>query len=556
MAQQEIRCDEEVMDSSPSSPLDAEIIKETLSNFSEETGFLSQTSLDSVPHPRNPNLVPNPNLESTNRKRGASHISDPSSSKPNKLPNIREAFIDAAHDNLLNNRYSVHNKGPYVISVQATNGGACKHALSMGKILHSTFPGLIKKIEKSDRARVTVECFDGKSANKIVTSKDVLSKFNLEAFIPNFRVSREGIIRNIPLDISTEDIIRFAATSLKCPIMEARRFVHKDEKGEKVPSTTVQIKFEGQEIPDFIDLFHMRIKVDPYITQPKLCYSCSRFGHVANQCKNPRCRFCGSPPHEKDQVCPQINGPYTCLNCKGSHLVSDKNCPVFKEQSTIRKMAAFRNIPIKEASQLFHQEKRQSGTNNTPFEPNYLYNKKSILYNSSAQPSPRFDYSNFPGLGEVDLDSPLGNPCLSNVPSYAGMASSNPKSPMKSPHKQNHNSRATIQKTRQRLGFTSGGLPLQPPNLELQNLSLNTVSQPNSGILHRNPHPLTNSNQNHTRPSFSRDTEPPSSSLHDNHKSLTPQLAQSFSQIMSLMMHLLNQLTPLLSMVGQYNPTI
>ena len=115
MAQQDIRCDEEVMDSSPSSPLDAEIIKETFSNFSEETGFLSQASLDSVPYPRNPNLVPNPNLESTNRKRGASHISDPSSSKPNKLLNTRDAFIDAAHDNLLNNRYSVYRWGKFSI---------------------------------------------------------------------------------------------------------------------------------------------------------------------------------------------------------------------------------------------------------------------------------------------------------------------------------------------------------------------------------------------------------------------------------------------------------
>ena len=392
MAQQNACCDDEAMDSSPSSPLDAEIIKQAFSNFSEETGFLSQTSVDSDPRPRNPNPIPNPNLESTNRKRGASHIPDVSCLKPTKLPNTREAFTDPAYDNLLNNRYSVHNKGPYIISVQATNDGPCKHVLSMGKILHSTFPGLIKRIEKSDRARVLVECFDGKSANKIVTSKDALSKFNLEAFIPNFRVSREGIIRNIPLDISIDDIVRFSSTSLKCPITEARRFVHKNDKGEKVPSTTVQIKFEGQEVPDFIDLFHMRIKVDPYITQPKLCFSCFRFGHVANQCKNPRCRFCGSSPHEKEQVCPQINGPHTCLNCKGPHLVSDKNCPTFKEQSTVRKIAAYRNIPIKEASQLFYQEKKRSGTNNTPFEPNYLLNKKTTLHGCSAQPSPRFDY--------------------------------------------------------------------------------------------------------------------------------------------------------------------
>ena len=41
--------------------------------------------------------------------------------------------------------------------------------------------------------------------------------------------------------------------------------------------------------------------------------------------------------------------------------------------------------------------------------------KKPTLHYCSAQPSPRFDYSNFPGLGEVDLDCPLGNPCLSKV---------------------------------------------------------------------------------------------------------------------------------------------
>ena len=315
MAQQDVCSDNKVMDSSPSSPLDAEIIKQSFPKFSKVTGFLSQTSVDSVSHPRNPNFIPNPNLKSTNKKRGASRISDVSSLKPTKLPNTREAFIDPVHDNLLNNRYSVHNKGPYIISVRATNGGSCKHVLSMGKILHSTFPGLIKRIEKSDRARVLVECFHGKPANKIVTSKDALSNFNLEAFIPNFRVSREGIIRNIPLDTSIEDIIKFSSTNLKCPIIEARRFVHWNEKREKVPSTKVQIKFEEQEIPYFIDLFHMRIKVDPYITQPKLCYSCFRFGHEANQCKNPRCRFCGSSAHEKEQVCPQVNGPHTCLNC-------------------------------------------------------------------------------------------------------------------------------------------------------------------------------------------------------------------------------------------------
>ena len=87
--------------------------------------------------------------------------------------------MDPAHDNLLNNRYSVHNKGPFIVSVQSMTGGPNKLALSMGKILHTSFPGLIKRIEKSDRAKISVECFDGKSANRIVSSRDSLGRFNL-----------------------------------------------------------------------------------------------------------------------------------------------------------------------------------------------------------------------------------------------------------------------------------------------------------------------------------------------------------------------------------------
>ena len=253
MAQLEKFYHDEVMDSAPSSPpMDTEIVTETLSNFSEESGLLTQIPIDSILNSSDPNLNASPNLESTSRKRGAPDTTEHSISKPTKLPNIREASMDSAHDNLLNNQYSVHNKGPFIVFVQSTTGGPSKHALSMGKILHTAFPGLIKRIEKSDRAKISVECFDGKSVNKIVSPRDSLGKFNLEALIPNFQVSREGIIRNILLDISVEDVIRFSSINLKCPILDARRFIHKNEKGEKIPSTIIQIKFEGQEVPEFI----------------------------------------------------------------------------------------------------------------------------------------------------------------------------------------------------------------------------------------------------------------------------------------------------------------
>ena len=64
------------------------------------------------------------------------------------------------------------------------------------------------------------------------------------------------------------------------------------------------------------------------------------------------------------------------------------------------------------------RKKKQSKTENTPFEPNFLFNKKNNV-----------NYSNYPSLGEVDLHSPLGNSDLPSISSYAGVVFSKPKSP-------------------------------------------------------------------------------------------------------------------------------
>ena len=178
-----------------------------------------------------------------------------------------------------------------------------KHPILIDQIVYSSFPGIIKNISKSNFSRVDVECYDGKGANKIAESNKTLINHNLKTFIHNYRVSREGIIRDIPLEIEIDDIIRYASTNLKCPVLSDCRFLSKKDNEELTPSTTIQIRFDGQAVPDYVYLFHLRIKFQSYITQPKICFKCYRFGHVANQCKKPRCRFCGEDPHERESTC-------------------------------------------------------------------------------------------------------------------------------------------------------------------------------------------------------------------------------------------------------------
>ena len=174
------------------------------------------------------------------------------------------------------------------------------------------------------------------------------------------------------------------------------------------PSTTIQIRFDGQDVPDYVYLFHLRIKVQPYITQPMICFNCYRFGHVAIQCKKPRCRFCGEDPHESESTCPLVKGPYLCINCKGQHLVTDENCPNYTDKCLIRKIAAYINIPIKDASTFYNQEKKSAQSTNTSIDVKKLLSKQTLLPNQVPSTTPHFNYSHFPSLGNVDLDSALG----------------------------------------------------------------------------------------------------------------------------------------------------
>ena len=208
------------------------------------------------------------------KKRDSTHITDfipPTPLNQPKIPHIsnKSNHNHNQYESLPDNRYSVHNKGPYFVMVEPVNQ-VSKHPILIGQILHSSFPGMIKNISKSNFSRVDAECYDGKGANKIVESNKTLINHNLKAFIPNYRVSREGIIRDILLEIEIDDIIRYASRNLKCPVLSARRFLSKKYNGELTPSTTIKIRFDGQEVPDYVYLFYLRIKVQPYTTQHKI----------------------------------------------------------------------------------------------------------------------------------------------------------------------------------------------------------------------------------------------------------------------------------------------
>ena len=180
------------MDSDP--PINTQIVNQSFSNLNEESGLLKLLMIPSwVLVNLTSILTLTLNYQVGKGMLRTWWIIPPRNQSSFLIP---RRLIDAAHGNFLNNRNTIHNKGPYIVSAQTIAGGSFKHSLSMGKFLRSTFSDLIKNIEKADGTKILVEYFNGKSADK-----DSLAKFNLEAHIPNHRISREGIICNVPLDI-------------------------------------------------------------------------------------------------------------------------------------------------------------------------------------------------------------------------------------------------------------------------------------------------------------------------------------------------------------------
>ena len=96
---------------------------------------------------------------------------------------------------------------------------------------------------------------------------------------------------------------------------------------------------------------------------------------------------------------------------------------VKNHDALIRKIAAYKNIPIKGASTLYNQEKITDQSTNTSIDVKKLLFKHIPLPNQIPSITPHFKYSHFPSLGNVDLGSTLGTTNSNVQPSYASKIS-------------------------------------------------------------------------------------------------------------------------------------
>lgn len=281
--------------------------------------------------------------------------------------------------------------GPFIVIVKK-KGDPRTHIqidhLKFGMLLHKNKIGGIVSggILKKGPNKISVEFKSAMEANNFFES-DLLKNNNFETLIPNFNISRMGVVRNVPKEWSLEDLVMGMEGG---EVIQARRLSKKsigpDGATTWIPTTTVVLTFLGQHLPERVFCYHVSLPVFPYQLPIIQCRVCCRFGHTAKICRSkPRCSSCGGPHSGRE--CDNQSS-ISCVSCGSSrHPATSPDCPEFVRQRNIKVVMAEKNITFFEAEKFFPPIFKKSYVD---ISKNSASPKSSSHHQTSADPpSPR-----------------------------------------------------------------------------------------------------------------------------------------------------------------------
>lgn len=289
----------------------------------------------------------------TSRKRPA--VSDPPTPKVTPTKVLKAA----TNSTTARKKYSNMDKSPFIVHVsrkeEERNSGTTLHHVKFGLFLlqnniNNILPDGIKRL---GRNRVAVEFKSPEDANAFL-SNPVLEHNKYLAYIPQFNVTRMGLVRGVPSDWTDEEVVTYIKVPYGCgKILKARRLNRRtltdDGHTEWKPSQTVVLTFDGQTLPQKVYCCFSALEVELYKYPTVQCYNCCRFGHTRNLCRSkPRCYKCGLD-HPGDGCNLNIKEA-TCINCCNDHPATSKDCPEYNRQTAIKQLMAEMSISYSEAT--------------------------------------------------------------------------------------------------------------------------------------------------------------------------------------------------------------
>lgn len=257
--------------------------------------------------------------------------------------------------------YSDNDKGPFLVHVALTTpdlaSGTSLRAIKFGQFLATNkIPNVCRDgIKKIGRNKLSVEFLSAKDANTFLINP-LLPLHSYSASIPTYNVTRMGLVRQVPTDLSMEQFVKDIVVPQGSGIVvKARRLSRKENKDGEIswiPTQTVVVTFLGQILPERVYLYYTSLPIELYKYPTIQCYSCCRFGHTKAQCRSkPRCFRCAQE-HFGDSCVVQETSA-TCLHCLGQHFSINKKCPEQERQRSIKSVMAEQCVSYQEAAAQF-----------------------------------------------------------------------------------------------------------------------------------------------------------------------------------------------------------
>ena len=222
--------------------------------------------------------------------------------------------------------------------------------------------GKIKRCEKLRDGGIEVEFVDEKEAGKALSATHFSFTVKTETGRQETKVpitvtahrtknSSQGVVYCTDLEGVSNDEIADGLS--ECGVSSARRIMTK-RRGTWVPTHSVVLSFNQEELPRDVTIGYVRVKVRPYIPNPMRCYRCQRFGHTRIACRNrPACAKCASTEHLDDECEAET---FRCANCpegQNAHTSYDKACPTLAKEKEINSIKVTRKVSFREARELY-----------------------------------------------------------------------------------------------------------------------------------------------------------------------------------------------------------
>ena len=145
--------------------------------------------------------------------------------------------------------------------------------------------------------------------------------------------SSRGVVRDRDFRNATEE--EFAE---QCNGVTRAQRIFRKRGNERVPTDSFILTFSAVKPPASVKAAYKTLEVRPFVPRPMRCFKCHRFGHGKDRCRreNAACARCGKGGHSEHDC----SDTPTCVNCRGEHTASSKDCPKFLEEQAILRYRA------------------------------------------------------------------------------------------------------------------------------------------------------------------------------------------------------------------------